>query len=78
MAQVLVRDLPDDVVERLKAKAALAGRSLEAELRRILAAASELDRSELAAAAAAIRASTAGTAQSDSTAIIREARDGRP
>lgn len=36
MAQVLVRDLPDDTVARLKAKAAEAGRSLEAELREIL------------------------------------------
>ncbi len=36
MAQVLVRDLPDEAVARLKEKAAEAGRSLEAELRGIL------------------------------------------
>lgn len=36
MAQVLVRDLPDETVARLKEKAAEAGRSLEAELRDIL------------------------------------------
>lgn len=36
MAQVLVRDLPEDTVARLKERAAEAGRSLEAELREIL------------------------------------------
>ena len=36
MAQVLVRDLPDETVTRLKERAADAGRSLEAELREIL------------------------------------------
>ncbi|GAA0603342.1 hypothetical protein GCM10009416_46260 [Craurococcus roseus] len=36
MAQVLVRDLPDETVARLKERAAEAGRSLEAELRDIL------------------------------------------
>ncbi len=35
MARVLVRDLPDETVARLKARAAGAGRSLEAELRDI-------------------------------------------
>jgi plasmid stability protein len=33
MAQVLVRNLPDDVVARLKARAARARHSLEQELR---------------------------------------------
>ena len=36
MAQVLVRDLPEETVARLKERAAEAGRSLEAELRDIL------------------------------------------
>jgi len=36
MAQVLVRNLDDKVVEQLKAQAARRGRSLEAELREII------------------------------------------
>jgi len=36
MAQVLVRDLPEEVVADLKTQAASNGRSLEAELRHIL------------------------------------------
>lgn len=51
MAQVLVRDLPGEVVERLKAKAAAQGHSLEAYLRRVLEDASRLDREELLMAA---------------------------
>lgn len=40
MADILVRDLDDEVFERLKARAAGNNRSLEAELREILTAAS--------------------------------------
>ena len=36
MAQVLVRDLPEETGARLKARTAAAGRGLEAELRGIL------------------------------------------
>lgn len=36
MGQVLIRQIPDETVARLKAKAARHGRSLEAELRAIL------------------------------------------
>lgn len=36
MAQVIVRNLPEEVVEALRARARANGRSLEAELRRIL------------------------------------------
>ncbi len=36
MGQVLIRQIPDETVARLKAKAARHGRSLEAELRSIL------------------------------------------
>ena len=41
MATALVRDLDDDVYERLKARAAGNNRSLEAELREILVLASK-------------------------------------
>lgn len=36
MGQVLIRQIPEETVARLKAKAARHGRSLEAELRSIL------------------------------------------
>ena len=39
MAQVLIRGLPKRVVDRLKARARANGRSLEAELRRVIEAA---------------------------------------
>ena len=42
MAQLLVRDLPDDVKKRLKKRAEDHGRSLEAEVRAILSEASAI------------------------------------
>ena len=42
MAQLVVRNLPDDVKERLKARAKRHGRSLEAEVREILSDVPEL------------------------------------
>jgi plasmid stability protein len=75
MAQVLVRDLPEEVVERLKAKAAAEGRSLEAHLRAILEDASSLNREQFLALADASAATTRDREQSDSTEVIRAARD---
>ena len=42
MAQLVVRNLPDDVKERLKRRAERHGHSLEAEVRRVLAEVPEL------------------------------------
>jgi plasmid stability protein len=75
MAQVLIRDLPDDVVERLKAKAAAEGSSLEAHLRCLLAEASGLDRSGFLLLADSIAATTAGEEHTDATTLIRADRD---
>lgn len=75
MAQVLVRDLPDDVVERLKRKAAADGRSLEAHLRAVLEEASRFDRSDYLAIADEVADSTRGRTTSDSTELIRDSRD---
>ena len=41
MTQLVVRDLPDDVTERLKRRAKKHGRSLEAEVREILGSVTE-------------------------------------
>jgi plasmid stability protein len=73
VAQVLVRDLPDDVVDRLKAKAA--GRSLEAHLRLVLAEAAAVDRDELVALADAIVETTRERRQTDAVELVRASRD---
>jgi antitoxin FitA len=76
MAQVLVRGLDDEVVDRLKERAARNGRSLEAELRVVLIAMAE--RKPVAdplAEARKIREMFAGRQFSDSTELIREDRD---
>lgn len=78
MATVTIRNLDDDVVEALKAQAKANNRSLEAELRQILAqiAARRKSRMEFLAEADRIAAMTPkGVPQTDSTLLIREDRD---
>ena len=75
MATALVRDLDDAVYERLKARAAGNNRSLEAELREILALAStQVDMATARAAAEAMRRRLADRPHSDSGAILAEER----
>ena len=80
MATINVRQLDDDVVQRLKRRAAGNDRSLESEVRRILARAVEDDvaarREAFRALAARLRQKTGGTPQTPSEALIREDRDG--
>ena len=78
MAQVIVRNLEDDVVATLKLKAELHGCSLEQELRDILSAAARLKKEERLSFAKHIRALTpTGAAQTDSAELIRADRDTR-
>jgi plasmid stability protein len=79
MAQVLVRNLEDEVVERLKARAAAAGRSLEAELRDIVTAAAKPSQEEIFADLARLRAGMRQPGPGEPTAVdmIREDRDTR-
>jgi plasmid stability protein len=79
MAQVLVRNVDEDVVERLKARAAAAGRSLEAELRDIVTAAAKPSKAELFAELDRIRARSRPSGPGEPTAVemIREDRDNR-
>ncbi len=78
MAQLLVRNIDDAVVQSLKRKARLHGRSLEEELRLILSEAAKLSPEERVAVANHIRAMTPSAArQTDSTDLIREDRDRR-
>jgi antitoxin FitA len=78
MAQVIVRNLEDDVVERLKLKAELHGRSLEQELREILRAAAPLSVEQKLALVDRAHALTRGRAQHEKAEdIIRTDRDTR-
>jgi plasmid stability protein len=75
MATALVRDLDDEVYERLKARAAGNHRSLEAELREILVLASkQTDIKAARAAAEAMRRRLEGRRHSDSGEILTEKR----
>lgn len=77
MATVVIRNLEDKTVRRLKAKAKQQGRSLEAELREILQ--NEARRQErmqrFLAEADRIAAMTPAVPQTDSALLIREDRD---
>jgi plasmid stability protein len=77
MATVTIRDLDERIVRKLKARAKANNRSLEAELRAILAA--EVRQRETMrrfhARARRIAAMTLNVPQTDSALLIREDRD---
>ncbi len=76
MANLTIRNLDDEVVAKLKARAKAHHRSLEAELRVLLSeAAARPSREEFLKAADRIAAMTPDVEQTDSTEIIREFRD---
>lgn len=77
MPQLLVRDVPRDVVDALKQRAADHGRSAEAEHRAILEAALKAGRGGFRARAAALRTATEGRITDESADLIRESRDQR-
>ena len=56
MATIIIRDLDDEAVERLKLQARLRGVSIEQEARRVLTEGTQISRAEIAERAAAIRA----------------------
>jgi len=76
-AQLLVRDVPFDVVEALKRRAAEHGRSAEAEHRLILEEMLRPGRSDFWERAAELREETRGRILTDSTELIRRDRDER-
>lgn len=76
MATLTIRNLDDEVVEKLKQRAKAHHRSLEAEVRVLLIeAASRPSREEFFKQAERIRAMTPNVPQTDSTELIREDRD---
>ncbi len=77
MAQLLVRDVPRDVVDALKRQAASHGRSAEAEHRAILEGALRAGREAFRANARRLRDQTQGRILGESADLIREDRDSR-
>jgi plasmid stability protein len=76
MPQLLVRNVGERVVKRLKKRAAESHRSLEEEVRLILAEAAEFySPEESVAVLEGFRRRLAGKKFGDSTSIIREERD---
>jgi plasmid stability protein len=74
MATIIIRNLDDEVAERLRLQARLRGVSVEQEARRVLAEGTRLTRQEIAAQAAAMRARQRPSSVS-SADLIREDRD---
>jgi plasmid stability protein len=77
MAQVLVRNLDDAVVEELKRKAQIRGLSLEEQLRRIITDAASPTRAEMDDLLASCRAMTPDGSRTLGEDLIREDRDSR-
>jgi plasmid stability protein len=75
MAQLIVRNLDDAVVERLKARARDNDRSLEAEVRHILEQSAKVDLAQARQIALNIRERLKGRKFSDVAELIREDRD---
>lgn len=77
MGQLLVRNIPDDLVTALKERAAKHGRSAEAEHRAILEETLKASAKDFWEKARQSRERTRGMNLGDSTDIIREWRDRR-
>ena len=75
MAQVVIRNIDDDAMRRLKSRAARKGVSLERELRTILTEAARADRTGFGERASAFRRKLADRRHSDGTRLIRKDRD---
>lgn len=80
MGQIIIRNLDDRIIETLKRRAEAAGRSMEAEARDVLRAATRLNADEKLALIHEMQAITNSWRTSDEpwpdvTAMIREDRD---
>ena len=76
MGQILVRNLEDSVIERLKARALKTDKSLEQSVRDILIEAAKPSKEEVWAEIDRLRESI-GPVTLDATDLIREDRDSR-
>jgi len=75
MAQILVRNIDDAVVERLKARARTNDRSLEAEVRQILEQSAKIDMVQARKEVLEIRERLKGRKFPDVAELIREDRE---
>ncbi len=75
MAQILVRNLDESVVSRLKKRASLNSRSLQSEVKLILEQAAQLNAETASLAADGIRKRFGHRTFTDSADLIREDRD---
>jgi plasmid stability protein len=75
--QLLVRDVPRDVVEALKRQASRNGRSAEAEHRAILEKTLRAGREAFRERAGRLREETRGRIAGESAELIRDDREGR-
>lgn len=75
MSQILVRNLDDAVVERLKSRARAHGRSLQAEAKDILEQSARIDIAEARKLVDCIRRSFEGRKFDDSTELVQEDRN---
>ncbi len=75
MAQIIVRNLDDDVVIRLKMRAQDNNRSLEAEVRHILEQSAKVDIAQARLIVMERRKKLQGRKFADSVELIREDRD---
>ena len=76
MANMLIRDIPDDVAKELKQRAKFHNRSLQQELREILVKTAGLPYEDIAQRAAEIRLKLTGKGRTftDSVELLREDR----
>lgn len=74
MARVLIRDLDERTVERLKSRAARNGRSLQAELQLIVERAAVSDMTESRELAGRIRRKLSGRKHSDTATLVADDR----
>ncbi len=78
MAQVVIRNIDEAVLRRLRARARRKGIPLERALRELIAAAARDDRQEFRRRIDALRRRIGNRRQkTDSTRLIRDAREGR-
>jgi len=75
MGQVLIRDLPDDVIEVHRRRAKALGHSLEQELRTLIKSAAAYSAAEKIAIAERSQSLTPAGPQTDAATLIREDRD---
>ncbi len=75
MAQVLIRNLPQDIIEAHRARAKAHGRSLEQELREVIERAAPYTPEERLAVALHFQSQTPAGPRTDPVEAIREGRD---